>query len=465
MLYLLCVITFAFVILNFKLNKKDWMAPAVIFSAVFFLYTFGCVIEKNAYDIVFIPMTVFVISAGTAVFTLVTWAIERSAGETAVVRNPQPIEFHNAYVVLLIIAQLLSIIFFIKYLGNLADAYSAVSGETYAGLGAKIELYDTMTKFWKDTYAQLAVSIPMIYRLTNPLCGAAEYLLLYIGVHNFTVNKKINPLYVVSVGLMIVRIVINGSRSPILRIITFAFCLLYVFYMRQGKQWRMNGRLIGIMAVSAAVLCVLMIALLFAMGRGEKGFDLFGYIFTYFGAPVVNLDTFLRNNDITFLHGVSDIPIFAAHILRGLYIYIDKILGTNFFPISEIDFFAFSRNGIEIGNVYTMFYKIIYDLGISGVIWVTGIMALYYSLTYKKVRMKISPHPIDFRLFIYAYLFNDLIMSTFSNRYYETVFDAPFIKFVPVALVLDKLIIEYHVPERMLQGFTDRIRKKKSVGK
>ena len=167
MLYLLCVITFAFVILNFKLNKKDWMAPAVIFSAVFFLYTFGCVIEKNAYDIVFIPMTVFVVAVGIAVFTLVTWAIERSAGETAVVRNPQPIEFHNAYVVLLIIAQLLSIIFFIKYLGNLADAYSAVSGETYAGLGAKIELYDTMTKFWKDTYAQLAVSIPMIYRLTN----------------------------------------------------------------------------------------------------------------------------------------------------------------------------------------------------------------------------------------------------------------------------------------------------------
>ena len=59
MLYLLCVITFGFVILNFKLNKKDWMAPAVILSAVFFLYTFGCVIEKNAYDIVFIPMTVF----------------------------------------------------------------------------------------------------------------------------------------------------------------------------------------------------------------------------------------------------------------------------------------------------------------------------------------------------------------------------------------------------------------------
>lgn len=186
------MITFGFVILNFKLNKKDWMAPAVIFSAVIFLYTFGCVIEKNAYDIVFIPMTVFVISAGIAVFTLISGSIERSAGETVVVRNPKSIEFHDVYVVLLIIAQLLSIIFFIKYLGNLADAYSAVSGETYAGLGAKIELYDT---------------------------------------------------------------------------------------------------------------------------------NIFNYIFTYVGAPIVNLDTFLRTSDITFFRGVPDSPIFAAHNFSELYAY------------------------------------------------------------------------------------------------------------------------------------------------
>lgn len=465
MLYLLCVISLAFIILNFKLNKKDWMAPAVIFSTVFFLYTFVCVIEKNAYDIAFIPMTVFVIAAGIAIFTLISWAIERNAGETAVVSNPQLIEFHNAYVILLIIAQLLSIIFFIKYLGDLATAYSAISGENYTGLGAKIELYDTMTKFWQDTYAQLSVPIPLIYRLTNPLCGAAEYLLLYIGVHNFTVNKKIPPLYIISIGLWIVRIVINGSRSPILRIITFAFCLLYVFYMRQGKQWRLNGRLIGIMTAAAAVLCVLMIGLLFAMGRGEKGFNIFNYIFTYVGAPIVNLDTFLRTNDITFFRGVSDSPFFAAHNFRGLYAYIDKLCGTNLFPIAEIDFFSFSRNGIEIGNVYTMFYKIVYDFGYSGVIWMTGLAALYYCWTYMRIRTKISHHPIDFRLLIYAYLFNDLIMSAFSNRYYETIFDAPFIKLVPVVFVLDKVVVEYRVPEKVMQRLLKIVREKRMVEK
>ena len=94
-------------------------------------------------SLAFIPMTVLVIAAGIAVFTLISWAIERNVGETAVISNSQLIEFHNAYVILLIIAQLLSIIFFIKYPGNLAADYSAVSGENYTGLGAKIELYDT----------------------------------------------------------------------------------------------------------------------------------------------------------------------------------------------------------------------------------------------------------------------------------------------------------------------------------
>lgn len=91
---------------------------------------------------------------------------------------------------------MLSIIFFIKYLGNLTAAYSAVSGENYTGLGAKIELYDT---------------------------------------------------------------------------------------------------------------------------------NIFNYIFTYVGAPIVNLDTFLRTSDIIFFRGVPDSPIFAAHNFRGLYAYQVKV--------------------------------------------------------------------------------------------------------------------------------------------
>ena len=56
-------------------------------------------------------------------------------------------------------------------------------------------------------------------------------------------------------------------------------------------------------------------------------------------------------------------------------------------------------------------------------------------------------------------------MSAFSSRYYETVFDAPFIKLVPVVFILDKLIIEYHVPEKIIQwGFT-KIGEKKLAGK
>lgn len=161
----------------------------------------------------------------------------------------------------------------------MSDAYSAISGESYAGLGAKIKLYDTMTKFWTDTYAQLAVPIPFVYRVTNPLCCAAEYLLLYIAVYNFTVNKKINPLHVCSVFLMVVRIVMNGSRSPILRIVTFVVCLLYIFYMRQGRQYRLNGKLLGIMAASAGDTVSSDAGTAFCHGSGDRWFQYFGLYF------------------------------------------------------------------------------------------------------------------------------------------------------------------------------------------
>lgn len=38
-------------------------------------------------SLAFIPITVLVIAAGIAVFTLISWAIERNAGETAVISN------------------------------------------------------------------------------------------------------------------------------------------------------------------------------------------------------------------------------------------------------------------------------------------------------------------------------------------------------------------------------------------
>ena len=87
-----------------------------------------------------------------------------------------------------------------------------------------------------------------------------------------------------------------------------------------------------------------------------------------------------------------------------------------------------------------MFYPIIYDFGYFGILIFTAIEASYYCYFYGKNLVKNIKNQISFSTYIYAYLFNDLIMSVFSNRFYETVFDAPFIKMAIVSWIMIKII-------------------------
>lgn len=51
----------------------------------------------------------------------------------------------------------------------------------------------------------------------------------------------------------------------------------------------------------------------------------------------------------------------------------------------------------------------------------------------------------NYKLFIFSYLFNDLVMLPFSNRFYETVLDAAFLKFLILSWVLVDLLFEHSV--------------------
>ena len=117
-----------------------------------------------------------------------------------------------------------------------------------------------------------------------------------------------------------------------------------------------------------------------------------------------------------------------------MYRYIAKLFSLKI-NIESISQFEFS-GGHEIGNVYTMFASPLYDFGYLGVVFVVSVMGIYYGKNYYKIMYSSKSKIFDYRLFIYAYLINDLIMSFFSNRFFETVCDAPFIKMVVVSYVI-----------------------------
>jgi len=441
MIYLLILTTLIFLILNFLLAKKDYMHPAVIFHGMFLLYELMCLLGEEAYAVTLHVGSLSVISLGFCAMTTAN-LISHDVGKRKelCISELKAIKVPRIYLIALIIMQVVSILYFCKYLGNLSTAYYGTSDST---MSESIELYDTLTKFLRDEYNELAVPIPMAYRITNPLCAGAEYIVLYIMVNNFLVKKKVDPLMIMILGLMCIRIIMNGSRSPLLRIFTFIFLLLYVLSMKSGRIRRGDMKFFRKLIIAAFGFVALMFMVLIIMGRTTRFTGIVDHLFVYFGAPIVNLDTFIESYRVKLLAPLERGALIGAQTFKNLYFYLYKLFKIRgFSDIEEIELFAFSSNNREIGNVYTMFYKIIYDFGFLGVVPLTLIMGIYYCETYRKIMSEKSDKIIDLRLLIYAYLFNDIVMSAFSNRFYETIFDAPFIKFIIVVILLDIFPVE-----------------------
>lgn len=433
MVYLLVCISLLSAVINYKFGKNDYFYPGFLFSFTFFFFSSICAIGSDHYEVYLLPETVFTIAIGLITFSIVCFLFHRKGSFQK--GQLKYINISNAVLIFIIILQIISIIFFTKYLQNLTTAYAS-AGYTHLlsySLSGMIKLYDTLTKFWQTIYSELAVPIPMLYRITNPVCSTAEYIALYVAINNLIFNKKIKISYLLIFLLSIIRIIMNGSRSPLFRMATFALMVFYVLEIRSGKIKRGSQVFGGKILIFLLVLFLIMFGALFVMGRATQRVDFLNEFFVYAGAPIANLNIFIKRYYYGILTGVSH-DAWGAHVFGNLYRYAGKLFSFNV-QITGFEKFEFS-GGYEIGNVYTMFASILYDFGMVGIIPVVSLMAFYYGRNYYQITKCKRIKSFDYRLFIYAYLSNDIIMSSFSNRFYETILDAPFLKLLVLSWII-----------------------------
>lgn len=427
-LYLLVFALLLILVFNFLVVNFDYMHPSILFVVPFLVFGITSILGIESYDIVFHEQTLIVIISSALVFSIVTLFSQqfyKVKEETSVTLKEIKVSkgITLCFIILFIVTQWA----FIKYLKQISISHLGYVGS----LGEMISLYDVMTKFWTDIFRELDIPIPLLYRVGNPITQGFGYLIVYIFVHNYVATKKIDKLQLIIIFLLCTNIVLNGSRSPIFRIVTMMLIIFYILYNKKHNLNKGNWKFLLKSLLILLISGVFFISLLSLMGR-ENELDLFHYIFIYVGAPLVNLDNYLA-----FKPDGSYAAIFGEQTFRGFYAYIAKIIGDETLIFPTIDQFNFSNNGIEIGNVYTTFYSFIYDFEYIGFIPLVLIIALYYIFTYQ--RLKVSNirllDKVDFTLFIYAYLFNDLIMLAFSNRFYTTVLDIGFVKILVFSYV------------------------------
>lgn len=440
MIYVLLFGSFAFSILNYRLGDFDLFNPSFLFCFIFTCASFVCFLGKTAFDITLHLETITVIFVGELIFTLIFCFFKAKIKKTFYCREKKElkvIHVHNLFSLFIIILQLLAIFFFIKYLKNISILYD----DTNRSLSELISLYDTMTKFWIDTFNNLNVSVPFLYRIANPITGAASYLYVYIIVNNYMAKKSINPLHIIIVFLNCILILLNGSRSPLLRVITMFVVLFYILSLWTCKAKKHDIKFAIKLFFVVIVIGIFFILLLKIMRANKATNNIFKYLFIYLGAPIVNLDNFILKT----LPKINPL-IFGEQTFRPLYNYVGKIFHVSGLSFNGYSPFVFSSNGIEIGNVFTCFCSMLYDFGFYGIFPLTFLIAFYYVFTYLTLlNNRRTSSKVNLKLFFYAYLFNDLLMLFFSNRFYETVLDAPFIKLFIVSILIDSVFIEHNI--------------------
>ncbi|CUU52884.1 putative oligosaccharide repeat-containing polymerase [Actinobacillus pleuropneumoniae] len=432
-LYLLVFSLLLILIFNLLIVNLDYMHPSILFVVPFLVFGVTSILGEEAYKIIFHEETLLVIVSSALIFTFITLLSQ------TVYKSKENLNFPLTEIIISKKVTLFFIVFFIvtqlafiKYLEAISLAHFGYSGS----LGEMISLYDVMTKFWTEIFSELNVPIPLLYRIGNPITQGFGYLIVYIFIHNYVATKRIDKLHLLIILLLCLNIILNGSRSPIFRIVTMMLITFYVLYNKQNNVRRGNIKFLLKSLLIVIFSGTFFIALLSLMGR-ENDLDMFHYIFIYVGAPLVNLDNYLA-----FRPDGSYATIFGEQTFRGLYAYIAKIISDESLIFPTIDQFTFSNNGLEIGNVYTTFYSFIYDFEYVGFIPLILIIALYYVFTYQRLKTRaIKTNKVHFSLFIYAYLFNDLIMLAFSNRFYTTVLDIGFIKIVIFSYICHLLFV------------------------
>ena len=408
--------------MNYAIAKKDFFNPSVLFCAVNVASLVICFSLREMYSIELHGNTVLVLVSGVTIFTIFNTfcntRLKRSYGERRFIKSSAAIEIREIriglfWVILLILAEVVVAYFMLSYIRRVATAYSG-----FNNIAIQIAVYNNLVKFNGETFRNLHIVASPIYTFGFPFCTAFCFLLMAVAVNNFFAVKKIEILYLLPSVLLMAMSLLTGSRSFAFTVITAVFIDFVIMDKRKRGRARGLSMKLFVRVVLLAVLVIIgLMYVTTVIGRGSQ-LSMRSF-FAYFGAPIVNLDAFLQEHKLR-----QNTSPWGRETFYTLYDYIGSRFNIDSL-VYDLTLPFRSRNGLNLGNVYTTYYQFIKDFGYIGVFSLITIIAIYFNYTYKLLfvpsrnRNNVSP-----RLIFYSLFFNDLLMLLFSNRFYESVFRA-----------------------------------------
>ena len=412
MIYLLLPTLIGLLILSIAANKKQLFSPSVIFAASFTFSAIWATAFAQDWNLKLEVATYYVICGGVLTFILIaklTSYIFKSTNRQKYIVSDNVYRINNSKKMFLLSVVLLA------FLGSMMHVVTHGLGSFSANI-SDINNMGTDLPMWLSLLRLAALWI------TN--------MAAYMIADTYVLKKKIDRFYLAIVLIGIITTASIGGRTQAFNTLFLMLCVIYVAYEKNSKKQKtINYRVIVKIALIFTALLYIFPRTLELMGRTSRVTDPLYYLAFYCGAEIKNLDIFISSGAIG---GANS--LFGEHTFSSLITWIGPYFGLD--PqISIINNYQFI-NGLVLGNVYTTFYAYIYDFGYVGMIILVSLMAVISQFAYEKaIRERIDGRP-QIWMIVYGYISSTLVLSFFSNKFYEQVFYVVFVRGVIVLLIV-----------------------------
>lgn len=411
----ICLIIILFIItgVTFLIFNRELLCPAVVVSAVFtFCTAFGClkyndwqlrVYSQQAVQCIITGILSFILASLIATLTFATMSGDKSIEEE---RSLGDID--NRYVLVSIILSLLYMVLLYIYEKRVVNS-AGFQSETLS------KLINSFYTIKNSTYLSQIYKLPSwltyygYYMLGNSVVFCYSFI---VDLINNGYNRKKLP-YLIIISTYPIYSVLTSSRLDLL-LLVFEIIYLVYFSLNTKYNWDawINYRIIGLLG--CLVIAILGFFVISAVLLGRKDsldtFDPINYVSIYVSGGVRNLDLYMK--DI-----VTGESFFGKETFPSIYRALYNRNGTGLLYSATLEFR--SIEGTNTGNIYTAFRRYYADFGMLGVVILTGMLGILFSVLYERAKRDSYKQYYGIYLLILSYLSRALFLMPVDDTFYE----------------------------------------------
>lgn len=394
------IVTFCVI---YKLFGRDIFAPACVITLSYILAVLCACVNIEYWKIDLSSKTVFFVTSGifmTIVGNVIVYFIfqKRYFFSDRIARQLITIEHFNIPLTnIILIAIYDCIAIFIYYL----------EVRKIGGTGSFI----TMMYSYRQNIIYSGYSISVMSNQLIRMVTASAIICLYFFTYNVVIGQakiKNNLYLLIPVALDFIKIFLTSGRYEFLELFLEVVMLYALFYsMKNQKILHINIKFILYGLVGVVCLLLFFYWIRGLVGRSSNQ-TILDYVSSYFGGSIELFDLYVKEyKGATSVH-------FGNTTFASVYKYFNKFIGTNI-NLNTINEFRRSTNGILIGNVYTTFRFYLQDFGYFGLLFLSFLSSIVYSILYYTALLSKS----HIKKVIYAYLFYAIVLHSYSEQFFS----------------------------------------------